>query len=117
MVSCGQCCLPWLQVHAAIQQPGYERTKRGYKQIRGFPIKNDDNNVEAHNNNAKESQLPMDPLYSKQWYIVSQCFLVYPLALHWEQTPDMIFSIQQEFRPCALLTLSFISIYVCYKED
>ncbi|ELU04259.1 hypothetical protein CAPTEDRAFT_153069 [Capitella teleta] len=56
-------------VNAAIQQPGYERSKRGYKQIRGFPIKTDDTSVEAHNNNAKESNLPNDPLYAKQWYI------------------------------------------------
>jgi len=56
-----------LQVAVAVQQAGFARTKRGYKQIRGIPVPE----VTAHQNNEKTKQLPNDPLYSKQWYIVS----------------------------------------------
>ena len=55
------------QVKRAIQQLGYLRKKRGMeKQIRGIPIKNS-----PHTNNARTSNLPNDPLYAKEWYIVS----------------------------------------------
>lgn len=56
-----------LQVATAVQQPGYAREKRGYKQIRGIPVPE----VTSHNNNERTNQLPNDPLYPKQWYIVS----------------------------------------------
>lgn len=56
-----------LQVQFAVQQPGYIRSKRGFKQIRGVPIVD----VTAHRNNARPNKLPNDPLYGKQWYIVS----------------------------------------------
>lgn len=52
-------------VFTAVQQPGYVREKRGYKQIRGVPIVD----VTAHRNNARPNSLPNDPLYSKEWYI------------------------------------------------
>jgi len=51
-----------------VQQTGFERPKRGYKQIRGIPVPE----ATAHQNNEKTKQLPNDPLYSKQWYIVSK---------------------------------------------
>jgi proprotein convertase subtilisin/kexin type 2 len=52
-------------VKLAVQQTGFLRHKRGYMQIRGFPIKD----VTAHNNNARTGNVPNDPLYSKEWYI------------------------------------------------
>lgn len=52
-------------VQFAVQQPGYIRSKRGFKQIRGVPIVD----VTAHRNNARPNKLPNDPLYGKQWYI------------------------------------------------
>jgi len=55
-------------VALAVQQPGFIRSKRGYKQIRGIPVPE----ATAHQNNEKTKQLPNDPLYSKQWYIVSK---------------------------------------------
>ena len=61
------------QVEVAVQQPGYLRSKRGYqKQIRGVPI----HDVTAHKNNAKPGSIPNDPLYSKEWYIVSSSSLI-----------------------------------------
>lgn len=59
------------KVRLAIQQTGHIREKRGYKQIRGFPIKD----VTSHENNARPSNLPSDPLYPKEWYIVSDAWL------------------------------------------
>ena len=44
--------------------------KRGYKEIRGFPVTSEDQ-LTAHRNNAKPKTLPNDPLYPKEWYIVS----------------------------------------------
>ena len=61
-----------VQIKYAVQQTGFIREKRGFKQIRGVPIhseKQDD--VQAHKNNARPSNLPNDPLYPKEWYIVS----------------------------------------------
>lgn len=55
------------QVAMAVQQPGFERRKRGYKQIRGIPVAD----VTDHNNKARTNSVPNDPLYPKQWYIVS----------------------------------------------
>lgn len=55
-------------VHAAVQQTGYSRSKRGFKQIRGFPLKETED-LTAHRNNAKPNSLPNDPLYAKEWYI------------------------------------------------
>ncbi|ESN91678.1 hypothetical protein HELRODRAFT_96355 [Helobdella robusta] len=52
-------------VSAAIQQPGYLRSKRGYKQIRGIPLPD----LTEHSNMAKTDAAPNDPLYPKQWYI------------------------------------------------
>lgn len=52
-------------VSLAVQQTGYVRSKRGYKQIRGIPIKD----VTSHENNARQGDLPNDPLYAKEWYI------------------------------------------------
>jgi len=62
-----------MQVALAVQQAGFVRAKRGYKQIRGIPVPE----VTAHQKNEKTKELPNDPLYSKQWYIVSKtanCF-------------------------------------------
>ncbi len=53
---------------------GFPRSKRGYKQIRGLPIVGGDSDVTLHNNEAKPNSLPNDPLYPKQWYIVSAKF-------------------------------------------
>ncbi len=62
-----------LQVHSAYQITGFKRTKRGYKpQIRGLPIVGGGNDVALHNNEARPNSLPNDPLYGKQWYIVSK---------------------------------------------
>lgn len=55
------------QVHQAIQQTGYVRSKRGYKQIRGIPFED----PQDHSNKAETGDVPNDPLYPKQWYIVS----------------------------------------------
>jgi proprotein convertase subtilisin/kexin type 2 len=55
-------------VHTAVQQIGYSRTKRGYKQIRGFPLQETEDPT-SHRNNAKPNSLPNDPLYGKEWYI------------------------------------------------
>lgn len=52
-------------VAMAVQQPGFERRKRGYKQIRGIPVAD----VTDHNNKARTNSVPNDPLYPKQWYI------------------------------------------------
>lgn len=52
-------------VAQAVQQAGFVRAKRGYKQIRGIPVPE----ATAHENNEKTKELPNDPLYSKQWYI------------------------------------------------
>lgn len=52
-------------VETAFQQPGFERRKRGYKQIRGIPVAD----VTDHNNKARTNSIPNDPLYPKQWYI------------------------------------------------
>ena len=54
----------------AVQQSGNRRLKRGYKEIRGFPVTSEDE-LTAHRNNAKPKSLPNDPLYAKEWYIVS----------------------------------------------
>lgn len=54
-------------VRTAIQQSGYVRHKRGYKQIRGMPLPNSD--VTDHKNILKISGSPNDPLYPKEWYI------------------------------------------------
>ena len=59
-----------LQVKTAIQQTGYLREKRGYVKTRGVPMK-PESDVTAHRNKAKLSDQPNDPLYPKQWYIVS----------------------------------------------
>jgi len=56
-------------VRTALQMTGYMRNKRGYKQIRGFPIPEEENDVTAHKNNARPGSLPTDPLYPKEWYI------------------------------------------------
>jgi len=56
-----------VQVARAVQQVGFIRSKRGYKQIRGIPVPE----ATAHENNERTNELPNDPLYSKQWYIVS----------------------------------------------
>lgn len=52
-------------VHQAIQQTGYVRRKRGYKQIRGIPFED----PQDHSNKAETGDVPNDPLYPKQWYI------------------------------------------------
>jgi proprotein convertase subtilisin/kexin type 2 len=52
-------------VKYAEQQAGYTRTKRGYKNTRGFP----EEDLTAHSNNARPDKLPNDPLYAKEWYI------------------------------------------------
>jgi hypothetical protein len=68
------------QVKTAVQLTGYTREKRGFrpqqngaKQIRAFQYQNRQlNNAETyHENTQKPNSLPNDPLYSKEWYIVS----------------------------------------------
>jgi len=58
-----------VQVKLAVQQAGFLRHKRGYVKIRGMPVKGGD--VTAHRNDAKLKGEPNDPLFDKQWYIVS----------------------------------------------
>lgn len=65
------------QVLSAVQQSGFVRTKRGLKQIRG--VVNPNMEATAHNNNARPNKLPNDPLYSKEWYIVSNFVLSWRL--------------------------------------
>ena len=37
--------------------------------------------AETHINDAKPGSLPNDPLYAKEWYIVSNWFLSFPESL------------------------------------
>ena len=71
----------------AVQQPGFVRAKRGYKQIRGIPVLE----ATAHENNEKSKELPNDPLYSKQWYIVSNTPSVCKeVRAQWMQTSNAV---------------------------
>lgn len=75
------------QVKRAIQQTGYLRTKRGYKPIQGLPISeikltapdiehyllNNDITAQAPGKqNEKDPKTPNDPLFAKEWYLVSK---------------------------------------------
>jgi hypothetical protein len=68
----------YFQVKRAVQQTGYLRVKRGFKpKITGVPVSEIKLKLQSLGNNFKDvnvnvdNKSPTDPLFEKEWYLVS----------------------------------------------
>lgn len=62
------------KVKTALQQTGFLRSKRGFKPLPNIPvseIKLQDPDITSILNQHKDSKLPTDPLFPKEWFLVS----------------------------------------------
>ena len=68
-----------MQIHSAVQQMGFRRSKRGYKAAALLPSPTGGPGATAQA--AKEHQDPTDPYFTYQWYLVSSLFV---FVFSWE---------------------------------
>ena len=61
-----------LQVRSAVQQMGFLRHKRGYKPLNGLEL-----GAHSRLNTNKDLELPTDPDFDKEWYLVSTLLLLH----------------------------------------
>lgn len=73
-----------LQVKRAIQQIGYRREKRGYKPLKGVPLSEIKLSkeelatlIDGDDQYDRTNRDPIDPLFAKEWYLVSFLILLY----------------------------------------